>query len=185
MIWRIAPLVLLIGFVSTNTGVGDDASGKAEEIEVFDGTLEVPAAFKRAPKKSRIISHEFQAKVGEGDDAKTARVYMMPSGGGIEPNIARWKSQFSNVADEDQKTEEMKLGDWKVYIVDIKGGFKERVGGGPFAGGKVVDRPDYAMCGAILAHPEGRLYFVKMIGPSSVVKENREAFVKMIKTIGE
>ena len=40
------------------------------------------------------------------------------------------------------------------------------------------------MTGAILVNPEGGPnFFVKMIGPSKVVKANREAFVKMIKSI--
>ena len=46
-------------------------------------------------------------------------------------------------------------------------------------------RFDYAMTGAILVHPEGRKFFVKMIGPADVVKANRKAFVEMIKTIGD
>jgi hypothetical protein len=39
------------------------------------------------------------------------------------------------------------------------------------------------MAGAILVHPEGRKYFVKMIGPAEVVKANRKSFVSMIKSI--
>ena len=37
----------------------------------------------------------------------------------------------------------------------------------------------------ILVDPNGRKYFVKMIGPAEVVKKNREPFVKMIKSIGK
>ena len=59
------------------------------------------------------------------------------------------------------------------------------MGGGPFAGGKVINRENYAMAGAILVHPEGRKYFVKMIGPAAVVKANRKSFVSMIKSINE
>ena len=56
---------------------------------------------------------------------------------------------------------------------------------GQFAGGKVINRDNYAMAGAILVHPEGRKYFVKMIGPAEVVKANRKSFVSMIKSINE
>lgn len=175
--------VFAVQLAWTDEGKATSEEAKGEQISVFDaGTLSVPGIFKRVPKKSRIISHEFQAKAGQGDDEQTARVYMMPSGGGIPQNIARWKSQFSGVADDDFKSEEIKLGDWKLHIVDITGSFKERVGG-PFAGGKVVERSDYAMSGAILVHPEGRTYYVKMIGPAKVVKANRDAFVKMVRSI--
>ena len=160
------------------------ATAKTETISVFSsGTLTVPEAFKRSEAKSRIIEHEFQASAGEGDDAKTARVTMMAAGGDVAANIKRWKGQFSGGDEDQQKTEEMKLGDWQVHIVDVSGGYQERMGGGPFGGGKVVERENYAMAGAILIHPEGRKYFVKMIGPAEVVKENRKAFVEMIKSI--
>lgn len=159
----------------------EEAVAKAETVTVFgDGTLTVPGEFKRVPPKSRILEHEFQVK---GDDDSSARVTMMASGGGIEPNIKRWQGQFAG-GDEDAKgTEKMELGKWKVYIVDNNGSFSERMGGGPFAGGKTIVRKDWGMTGAILAHPEGRLYFVKMVGPQSVVKANRKQFVEMIKSI--
>ena len=177
-------LVSVLCFGVAGVVTADDAKEKPEQVSVFNSaTLVVPATFKRVPVKSRIIEHEFQAQAGKGDDAKTARVTMMAAGGDVAANIARWKGQFTGGDQEAQKTEDMKLGDWKVYIVDVAGGFQERMGGGPFAGGKVVERTDHAMAGAILVHPEGRKYFVKMIGPASVVKANRESFVKMIKSI--
>ena len=181
-IGRLLLPVLCLGVVSL--GKADEANGKSEQINVFNAaTLQVPLAFKRVPVQSRIIEHEFQAKAGEGDDAMTARITMMAAGGDVEANIGRWKGQFSGGDEKEQKTEDMKIGDWKVYIVDVSGNYKERVGGGPFAGGKVVERENYAMTGAILLHPEGRKYFVKMIGPAAVVKQNRKPFVEMIQSI--
>ena len=80
---------------------------------------------------------------------------------------------------------EFESGEWTIHIVDVSGRYKERTGGGPFAGGKVVERTGYAMTGAILVHDVGRKYFVKMIGPQQVVNANRKAFVEMIKGIEE
>ena len=108
---------------------------------------------------------------------------MMAAGGDVAENIKRWKGQFAGGDAEAQKTEETKAGNWQIHLVDVSGAYQERMGGGPFAGGKVVTRDHYAMTGAILVHPEGRKYFVKMIGPDDVVKANREAFVEMIKSI--
>ena len=144
------------------------------------GKMSVPEAFKPTKPASGIIEHEF--KVGEGDD--TARLTMMRAGGGIDANIKRWKGQFSGGAAEDQKTEKMKAGPFEVHLVDVSGKYAERMGGGPFFGGKVVQRENYAMAGAILASPDGATYFVKMIGPAEVVKSNREKFVDMIKSVG-
>ncbi|MGB7348142.1 MAG: hypothetical protein WBD20_28215 [Pirellulaceae bacterium] len=159
-------------------------SKETQTVNVFgEGTLTVPGAFKPSEKKSSIIEHEFTASVGEGDDAKTARVTMMGASGGVEANITRWKGQFTGGDEKEQKTEEMKLGDWKVHLVDVTGTYAESMRGGPFAPGKTVQQENYAMAGAILVHPKGRTYFVKMIGPQEVIKENREAFVTMIKSI--
>ena len=162
-----------------------EEAAKPQSVRVFGkGTLEVPAAFKRTEPQSRILEHEFQATAGEGEgeDAKTARVTMMAAGGDVAANIARWKGQFSG-DDKQQAVKQLDLGQWKVHLVDVSGDYAERMGGGPFFGGRTVQRSDYAMLGAILVHPQGRKYFVKMIGPASVVKANREAFVKMIKSI--
>jgi hypothetical protein len=141
--------------------------------------------FKRVAPQSPILEHEFQASAGEAEDGETARVTMMAAGGDVAANIVRWKDQFTGGDEKEQKTEELKIGKWQVYIVDVTGNYAERMGGGPFAGGKVVNRENYAMTGAILVHPEGQKYFVKMIGPSEVVKANRNHFVDMIKSIGQ
>lgn len=162
-----------------------DGNGKQESVSVFgEAELQVPEEFARVAPKSRIIQHEFQAKLGDGDNAKTARVTMMAAGGDVKANIQRWQGQFAGGNQEARKTEEMKVGNWQVYVVDVNGNYAERMGG-PFAGGKVVNHEDYAMAGAILVHPDGRKFFLKMIGPADVVKENRKAFVTMVKSIDE
>jgi hypothetical protein len=166
-----------------------DESTAKETVSVFgEANLEVPSAFKRVKPKLRIIEHEFQAKAGEGADAATARVTMMRAGGDVAANIQRWKGQFVGGDADAQKTMEMKLGKWQVHIVDVSGSFAERVGGGPFAGGKVVNRENYAMTGAIMVLAAGdtqRKYFLKLIGPQAVVKANRKAFVTMVKSLGQ
>jgi hypothetical protein len=155
--------------------------GQAESISIFgQGQMEVPASFERTEPGSRILEHEF--KVTEGD--KAARLTMMRAGGGIQANIKRWKGQFTGGKEEDQKVKTMNVGPFEVHLVDVSGTYAERMGGGPFFGGKVVQRPDYAMTGAIIVSEKGPTYFVKMIGPAEVVQAKREKFVGMIKSIG-
>lgn len=172
--------LVLLGSMST---VRAEEESKSEKVDVFGAAITVPGEFKRVQPKSRILQHEFQAKAGEGDDSATARLTMMAAGGDVAANVKRWKGQFTGGAPDKQKVAEMKVGDWTVHMVDVSGSFAERMGGGPFAGGKVVNRKDYAMVGAILVQPEGRKYFLKLIGPESVIKANREAFVKMVKSL--
>ena len=182
--------VLWVGCVILSA-MAVSVSASAEEkptvsVDVFgDGNLTVPGDFKPVAPKSGLIAHEFQASTGDGKEGQTARVTMMAAGGDVKANIDRWKNQFAGGDEKDQKTEEMKIGQWQVYLVDVAGNYAERMGGGPFAGGKVVNRENYAMTGAILVHPDGKKYFVKMIGPADVVKANRKSFVTMIKSIGQ
>ncbi|QEG01389.1 hypothetical protein Mal15_54650 [Stieleria maiorica] len=182
------PIALIAAFVTSTIVLtacplkADEAEKGGETISVLGkAEMKVPAEFKRTRPASRIIEHEF--KVGEGET--TARLTMMAAGGSVEANIKRWKGQFSGGDDAAQKTEQMDIGKWSVHIVDVSGAYAERMGGGPFAGGKVVQREDYAMAGAIMVEPEGRQYFVKMIGPAEIVKGNREKFVAMVKSISQ
>ena len=184
--FQIGMIVLSAVVLGAPRGLAEDsvAEKPTAEIKIFGtATMEVPAAFKRAAPPNRLVEHEFQAQAGKGGDAKTARVYMMASGGGVKANIDRWKDQFSGGDADDQKTEEMKIGNWKVHLVDVAGTYEDSMGGGPFSGGRKVLRDDYAMVGAILVGADQRMYFVKMIGPAEVVTKNRQTFVKMIKSI--
>ncbi len=182
--------ILLVGCVVLSA-MGVSVSTSADEkptvsVDVLgNGNLTVPAEFKPVAPKSRLLAHEFEASIGEAKEGQTARVTMMAAGGDVKANIDRWKNQFVGGDAKDQKTEEMKIGKWQVYLVDVSGNYAERMGGGPFAGGKVVNRENYAMTGAILVDPADQKYFVKMIGPADVVKANRKSFVAMIKSIGE
>ncbi len=168
--------------LSTITVSADDGPATADKVSVFDaGDLKIPAEFKRIEPKMQMIDHEFEIPGAAG--VPSTRITMMAAGGDVTANIDRWKGQFAGGKKELNKTEVMKVGNWEVHIVDLNGSFGESMGGGPFSGGKTVQRPDYGMTAAILIHPEGKKFFVKMIGPESTVKANRDKFVKMIKDI--
>ncbi|WDQ18800.1 hypothetical protein [Rhodopirellula sp. P2] len=181
------PAFLLVVVANpTNAQAQDAATAKPVTVDVFGaGSLEVPASFKKTTPRSRIIEHEFSIQEGEGDDAPSARMTMMAAGGDVKANLERWKNQFSGSDKKIGESEEKKQGDWQTHVIEISGNFSETMGGGPFSGGRVVKREDYGMLGAILVHPEGRKYFVKMIGPRTLIESNRDAFKKMIASIGE
>jgi len=169
-------------------------AGKAVSVDVLRaGKLTVPAEFKPVKPKSRIVQYEFEARVEKGakkgNEAGVARVTMMQAGGDVKANVRRWKGQFAGGDKTANRAEEISVGEWTVHIIDLNGSFGERVGGGPFAGGKVVQREKYAMTGVILVpnngNPQGPKFFVKMIGPAAVVKANRERLIQMVKKIGQ
>ena len=177
-----AAAVAAICAAPSHSASAQDADAKPVSIDVLDvASMTVPATFKKTQPRSRIIQHEF--KVGEGE--KPARLTFMAAGGGVTPNIKRWKGQFSGGDPDEQKTETMEVGKFEVHLVDVSGSYSESMGGGPFAPGKRVQRENYAMAGAILVAPNQRLYFANLIGPAKIVKANREKFVEMIKTVGK
>lgn len=182
--FKVALFTSLISFSSFCSDapkvLGEDAAEPKMVSVLGEGEMKVPAAFKPTKPASSIIDHEF--KVGQADS--TARLTMMGAGGGVEPNIKRWKGQFSGGDKAAQKTEKLTVGKWEIHLVDVSGSFGERMGG-PFSGGKTVQKENYAMAGAILVAPSERLYFAKMIGPDAVVKANRKRFVEMVKTVAE
>ena len=183
--------------VSSLTGAAPGLSqevSKPQLITVFGkATLEVPGDFERTQPASRIVEDEFVAKSGEGAEAATARVYMMASGGSLDANLDRWKGQFSAADAERFKTEKLKLENWDIVVAEQTGTYSDQMGGGPFAPGRTVQRPDYGMMGAIIVAPDPDSpdtdldrrpkYFVKMIGPKGVIEANREAFLGMVKSL--
>ncbi|WP_039963206.1 hypothetical protein [Rhodopirellula europaea] len=170
----------------TNVQAQDAATAKPVTVDVFGaGTLEVPESFKKTTPRSRIVEHEFAVKDGEGDDAPSARITMMAAGGDVKANLDRWKNQFSGSNKKVAETEVKKEGDWETHVIEVSGTFTETMGGGPFSGGRKVQRENYKMMGAILVHPEGRKYFVKMYGPIALIESNRDLFKKMIASIDE
>jgi len=66
-----------------------------------------------------------------------------------------------------------------VHVVDIAGTYKDAPGG-PFAGGKTIDREDYRMLAAIIVDPDLGQYFFKFYGPAKLVAKNEKEFLKMI-----
>ena len=163
--------------------VADSPTEQPTKVDVFGtGSLTVPPKFKSTPPASRIVQHEFMVP-GEGEMAP-ARITMMAAGGGVEANLDRWKGQFGGDKTVGE-TEKTMSGEFTVHTIDVAGTYADSMGGGPFSGGKKVMRDDYAMLGAILVAPAGQSYFVKMIGPKDVVMPNKEAFMEMVKSVGE
>jgi gluconolactonase len=66
-----------------------------------------------------------------------------------------------------------------VTLVDIPGTYKD-MPGGPFAGGKTIERPDYRMLAAIIESPEAGSYFLKLYGPAATIAQHADGFRKMI-----
>lgn len=169
---RLLALVVLLAATMTLSAETIDAQGGRLK-------LDVPEEWKKANPRMRMIEHEYTLPGEPGD----ARLTMMSASGTVEDNLERWKGQFSGGDEKKNKSEKFKVGDRTVHLVILNGTYKDMIGG-PFAGGRTVERPDYAMLGAIIVEGDGARgakYFVKAVGPQPVIEQNIEPFKKMLK----
>jgi hypothetical protein len=184
-LWTTMMALAFAGVVFCNSAHADGPVAEApagETITILsEAKMVVPSEFEPTEPMSGIIQHEYKVKAGE----EIARLTMMPAGGDVAANITRWKGQFAGGDADKIKSEEIKAGDCTVHLVDVNGSYTETMGGGPFSGGKTVKRENYAMVGAIIVNKADQKYFLKLIGPATVVDANRIKFVEMVQSIGK
>jgi hypothetical protein len=103
-------------------------------------------------------------------------------GGGAEANIRRWEGEYDE-KDGEPKKDKIEIEGVKITVVDVSGVFKESMGGGPFAPGKVELRKDYRTLAAWV-EPEGgdRVFSIKIVGPKKSVGAQRDDFLAMVKS---
>ncbi|MFM7291043.1 MAG: hypothetical protein ACKO6B_07410, partial [Planctomycetia bacterium] len=111
------------------------------------------------------------------------RMTVMGAGGSVQANVDRWFGQFSqpdgSATKDKASTKTLKLAGCTVTLVDVSGTYKD-MPGGPFAGGKTIERPDYRMLAAIIETPVAGSHFIKFYGPAATVAKEADGFRKMI-----
>jgi hypothetical protein len=141
--------------------------------------LKAPATWTRKQPQTAIVEHEFAIPAAEGDSAD-GRLTVMAAGGGVEANIDRWFSQFTQPdggsTRDRAKVKKIKVAGEEVHLVDLSGTFKDQRG--PVA--PAVERPKYRMLAAIIATKSMGNFFIKFYGPQRTVADNEKAFVAMI-----
>lgn len=183
------PLALLMfgGGVCVEAIAADEGSPAAERaFTIGDGSfsLAAPEGWQRVQPKSRIVETEFAISSEEG--LQPGRMTVMGAGGSIEANIDRWFGQFGQPdgsATKDRAAiKKLTIAGCKVTLVDVSGTFRD-MPGGPFAGGKTVERPSYRMLAAIVETPSQGNYFLKFYGPSVTVGAYVDGFQTMVEGI--
>ena len=148
--------------------------------------LQAPETWLKKKPRSNIIEAEYEAPAAKGDEMG-GRLTAMGAGGAIQDNIDRWSNQFTQAAgDPKPKIEKLKVGEQEVHWVDLAGTFKDAPGG-PFAGGKTINRENYRMLGVIIeaklaGKPAGN-YFLKFYGPAATIAEHEKAFKQMVESL--
>jgi hypothetical protein len=158
---------------------------------IADGalSLEAPSGWQRVQPKSGIVETEFsipsEGASADGTPLPAGRMTVMGAGGTVDANIERWYGQFSQPDGGSTKdkaaVKKLKVAGRDVTLVDVSGTYKDSPGG-PFAGGKTIERPGYRMLAAILESPEGN-YFLKFYGPAATVEKHAAGFRTMVEGI--
>lgn len=185
----VMPLVAVaaIAIVGGRTGRAVAEPAVAEDVRAFSIasgglSLSAPAGWKRVPPKSAIVETEFSIPA-EGEGEQPGRMTVMGAGGSVAANVDRWYGQFSqpdgSATKDKAVTKTLKLAGCTVTMVDIPGTYKDQPGG-PFAGGKSVDRPNYRMLAAIVETADQGSYFLKFYGPAATVAKHADGFRAMI-----
>jgi len=191
---RLTPFMLVAagiigGGTADRPAVAQPAVAAGESVfTIADGavSIEAPATWKRVQPKSGMVETEFaipsEGNAADGGPLSPGRMTVMGAGGSVEANIERWYGQFSQPdggsTKDKSSTKTLKVAGRDVTLVDIAGTYKDSPGG-PFAGGKAIDRPEYRMLAAIVEGPDGS-YFLKFYGPAATVEKHADGFRKMI-----
>lgn len=179
----IALLALAMAVAPMRLASAQEAATEALGFTIADGgmSLEAPAGWKRVQPKSGIVETEFAIPGKEGE--QPGRMTVMGAGGSVQANIDRWYGQFTQPDGGSTKdkatTKKLEIAGATVTIVDVAGTYKDTPGG-PFAGGKTIERPGYRMLAAIVEVPDRGNYFLKFYGPAAVVAAHAEGFRGMI-----
>lgn len=149
------------------------AEQPAEPVKVGPFGFTVPEGWKKVTPSSPM--RKAQLEITQGSDKAEVTFFQFGAGqgGSVADNVARWFAQFPG-SDAKRKTEEVQAGPVKVTFATTEGTFSSGMPGGPS-----TPMTGYALCGAILASPDGDVY-VKMTGPEAVIKSATEAFKKMV-----
>jgi hypothetical protein len=144
----------------------------AEDFKVSDLTFAKPEAWKAVEVKSAMRKAQFKV----GDEGEVVFYHFGPGGaGGKKANIDRWFGQFKEERDAiNPSTEDLKAGNLPVTLVSANGTF---LSGMP--GQAKVEKPGYALLGAIVEAKEGAI-FVKFTGKKETVAAAKKDFRKMV-----
>jgi hypothetical protein len=144
-------------------------------------SLVVPADWTAKPVASSMRAAAFAVPGKAGADAELIVYYFGAGGaGGIDANLDRWLGQFvqpdGKKSRDVAKIETSKLAGLDVTTVSVAGRFVAPAMPG---GSDMVDKPDQALLGAIVASPSGPYYW-KLVGPRPTVDGQAAAFRAML-----
>lgn len=122
------------------------------------------------------------AEYTTGSAAEVVVYFFGPGqGGGIDANLERWKSQFSNPTGGAvyEKVTRETSGAFPITVAEYRGTYARGVGAGSDAD---AARPDHVLIAAVAESPRGTLFF-QMFGPTAAVTAQRDAYLRFVRAL--
>jgi hypothetical protein len=129
-------------------------------------------------RSMRLATYGIPALGGDAEGAECAVFYFGPNqGGGAAENLDRWVGQFDHPSQPDRS--QAQIAGFQVWRVHVTGGYLAPAGPMMQSTGT---KPGYALLGAIVEGPAGRVFF-KLTGPQKTVDASKAEFENMLKTL--
>ena len=162
----------LMGFLFVATA---NAADKEVVVEIDGIKSKAPADWKAEEPASKLRVAQF-AVPGTGGMADLG---IFKAGGGIKPNVDRWKSQFKAADGKELefKMEEIMIAGRKATYVDLSGTYNPPQFDPKFKG---AARPEFRLL-AIYLDGKDDSYQIKLLGPAKTVEAQKKAFDGWIK----
>lgn len=151
------------------------AQSKAGPGEIL---WDVPKSWKEIPNPNamRIATYLVARADGDPDDGEMS---VSRVGGGVEPNLQRWKAQFDPVKPEATKRFERTVAGLKVTIFETAGSYTGMV----IRGQNPKPRESWALLAAIVEVPGGDPWFFKLTGPEKTLQAARADFESLANSV--
>jgi len=140
---------------------------------------DVPSTWTTGEQRPmRLATYAIPAKGGDADGGECAVFYFGPNqGGGAAENLDRWVGQFDHPSQPERS--QVEIAGFKVWRVHVKGAYLAPSGPMMQSSGS---KPGYALNGAIVEGPAGRVFF-KLTGPEKTVAASANDFEKLLKSM--
>jgi hypothetical protein len=130
------------------------------------------------PRPMRLATYGIPALGGDSEGAECAVFYFGPSqGGGVQENLDRWVGQFENPRSPQRS--QATVNGFPIYRISVKGDYLAPSGPMMQSSGT---KKGYALLGAIVEGPAGRVFF-KVTGPAKTVHAMTGEFDNMLKSL--
>lgn len=170
-----------------STPPGSESAGAPSGLAIAGMHFTPPESWQAlGSSRMRQAQYRYGPMPGDREPAEVNVFYFGPDqGGGVEANLQRWVGQMS-ASDGSEKPKairsKLEVDGIDIHFVEVDGIYNKSMGGGPMTGGKTKPMEDYRMVGAVVAGPQGHVFF-KLVGPRKTAVAMEDDFRGMLQSL--